>query len=285
MVRGQLADPGDLVAGDPDPCAQLGAPQPAGYLELPRRVDHGALGELPIGPQVVQLQRNSLVNRVLALTSCLRCTTSSRISSSGSDSRAVGGVSSPSRSAARATRARRLGLTYRAHGRSSERQASTAAPAAPPPRHDRARTAQTARTRADNPRRPIPARCPPAPWSTSKAPRTLPTRPAPSAMRAHTQPHRLRDRRMRPCVRIHSDRHDLKPSVHSKHLKRTAGGQFSVGARPRSYQVTPAGPLTATGDKSAVGQRQRLNRDGSARSRQGPSNTPHQMQRATEASH
>src|SRR5205807_9474007 len=36
--------------------------------------------------------------------------------------------------------------------------------------------------------------------------------------------------------------------------KGTAGGQTSVGAMPRSYQVTPVDPWAATGDKTQASQ-------------------------------
>ena len=52
---GQLTDPGDLIAGDPDPSGRLRLPQPAGDLQLPASADQGTLRDLPAGPQIVQL--------------------------------------------------------------------------------------------------------------------------------------------------------------------------------------------------------------------------------------
>ena len=51
----------------------------------------------------------------------------------------------------------------------------------------------------------------------------------------------------------HPPRSSPFPPSLTRDLKRTPGGQFSVGAMPRSYQVTPGVPA-ATGDNFHEGQ-------------------------------
>src|SRR5437763_9506953 len=50
-----------------------------------------------------------------------------------------------------------------------------------------------------------------------------------------------RCKRVRPLVRLRSDPdHVHRPFVRYPNYGRTVGGQLSPGAKPRSYQVTPA---------------------------------------------
>ena len=52
---GEVADPSDLVAGDPDASADRSAFQAAVDLLLPASADQYSFGDLPLGPQIVQL--------------------------------------------------------------------------------------------------------------------------------------------------------------------------------------------------------------------------------------
>ena len=161
-----------------------------------------------------------------------------RISSSTPASRAVGRFSNlPAERRAR-PRARRSDRTSRAPARSCARSPSGAARPGRPSRRDRAGTAQSGQTHAGSPRTPTPARRL-SPRPTPAAPRTRRHRPARPltqlACRAHRQP------RLGGCPCADQPRSSPYARPFSSLIrKRTTGGQVSVGALPRSYQVTPA---------------------------------------------
>jgi hypothetical protein len=73
----QIADLPDLVGGDPNPRAWLGGLQPASDLLLAPDPGQRALGDLPVGPQLVQLpaqlvdQPSASINQPLAIDSTL----------------------------------------------------------------------------------------------------------------------------------------------------------------------------------------------------------------------
>ena len=94
---GQLAQTAQLVAGDPDAHRLLGARQAPRDARAPLAVEQRAAGQLELGPEVVQVPLQRVIERRPARrTSRSRWSTSSRMSSSGPASSAVGNVSRPS---------------------------------------------------------------------------------------------------------------------------------------------------------------------------------------------
>ena len=100
---GQFAQPTQLVAGDPDAHRLLGARQAPRDLDRPLLREQRAAGNVSSGQRSCRFHCSVLLSATRVLTSRSRWSTRSRMSSSGPASAAVGSVSIPAASAARAT--------------------------------------------------------------------------------------------------------------------------------------------------------------------------------------
>ena len=201
-----------------------------------------AAGSRAPGQRSCRPQRRSLISAVRCATSRSRWSTSSRTSSSGPASCATGSVSSPSRIAARAiaTASIAIGLAALARATCARRPSASAPPARPArPRASRKRSSAPGHVPAvlDRPHPlAVERRAPTAagPRTTAACARTVRS--------AATRPVAGIDRRqrVRDLVRVRPDHdHPHRPFVGIPD-ERIAGGHISVGAMPRSYQVTPA---------------------------------------------
>ena len=162
------------------------------------------------------------------------------MSSSGPASCATGSVSRPSRIAARAIATASIASDLPRSRAACARRPSASAPPARRARRARAGSAPARPRRAGSPRSPTPARSPSAARPAQQIlerPPLAPHRP----LGEHATGRRVDRRdRVRALVRVRPDHDHLHRPFVGITDERIAGGHISVGAMPRSYQVTPA---------------------------------------------
>ncbi len=229
-----------LVARDPDAHRLLGARQPPRDPRTPTCLENSALpGSSSSGQRSCRCHSSVLLSATRWRTRRSRWSTSSRKSSSGPASCAVGRFSMPSRSAARATASAsirsdlpRSRLAAPRVGHQLRRDANDALAAADQKPLERAGDVPAVLQRPDSI-----ARRDRAPIGAARA---NPRAPTADRLLAEHLAGRRGDRgdRVRALVHVRTE-HDHPPRPFSSRLKWTPGGHGLLRARPRSYQVTP----------------------------------------------